>query len=164
MRLGKGGMLLLTAIGLLAGIPALLAVILHVSETTLGGFFRTLVSLEQAWEMHQQLEEEFRKTAENARLKESVLQGLIRKDYSLREAVSLYRPLCRAGDLLSIRSRTQQLNAGEEEILALHLVDLVSRHLKPQPGVRAQLLPVLERECALIRAGQAALTSLQPGT
>jgi hypothetical protein len=117
--------------------------------------FHSFVALERAWAFSKHLDEEFRKTSENAQLKLEVIQGLIRQRYSLREAVSLYHKLCRSGDMLSIRTRAQLMNAPEEEVLAHHLVCLVTHELPAGSTVQSEVLPRLERECAQIRASQA---------
>ncbi len=148
MYLGK--IALLAAACGVVGVLAMLGVVVP-SEAALRDVFHSLAALEREEERSQQLDEELRTTIERSMQIHLILQGLIRQELGLREAVGLFRPLCQREDMLSIRNLAPMQSGSEEEVLALHLLRMVKQELKFRQVERQELLFILEQECALIQ-------------
>jgi len=150
MRLAKGSRLLVATVLVLGAAGSLAHVILRGLGSDLGGFFSAIRILEREMEASDRLEDALRRTFENSKNKHNVLRDLIGQRCGLREAVLRYRSHCRTGDLLSFRAAYGWQGGSEEEVVAQHLLILVSRQLRNVPDVRAEMLRLLHKEATAI--------------
>jgi hypothetical protein len=128
----RGLCLLAAALFILTGLVAM-------GWIGLGSMRSTLAQLWRQQEVSNQIDDQFQVVAERAREKDAVVTDLIEGRCDLRSAVARYQTLCGEADWNSLRMMYRAREMARADLLARHLIELVSQSVDGTPARQAQI-------------------------